>query len=46
LALALQERLATEGIASVLAEVSGIQPDEPLAALIRAWYDSGRQADK
>jgi mannitol-1-phosphate 5-dehydrogenase len=46
LALALQERLATEGIASVLAEVSGIQPDEPLAALIRAWYDSSRQADK
>lgn len=37
LAVALQERLAVEGFDAVLAAVSGIQPDEPLAALIRAW---------
>jgi mannitol-1-phosphate 5-dehydrogenase len=37
LAVALQERLAAEGFDAVLAAVSGIQPDEPLAALIKAW---------
>ncbi len=37
LGVALQERLATEGFDVVLAAVSGIQPDEPLAALVRAW---------
>jgi mannitol-1-phosphate 5-dehydrogenase len=35
LAVALQERLAAEGFDAVLAAVSGIQPDEPLAGLIR-----------
>lgn len=37
LAIALQERLAVEGFDAVLVAVSGIQPDEPLAALVRAW---------
>jgi mannitol-1-phosphate 5-dehydrogenase len=37
LAVALQERLAVEGFDAVLAAVSGIQPGEPLAALVRAW---------
>jgi mannitol-1-phosphate 5-dehydrogenase len=37
LAAILQERLAIEGFDAVLAAVSGIQPDEPLAALVRAW---------
>jgi mannitol-1-phosphate 5-dehydrogenase len=37
LTVALQERLATEGFDAVLAAVSGIQPDEPLAALVSAW---------
>ena len=36
LAVALQERLAVAGFDAVLAAVSGIQPDEPLAALVRA----------
>lgn len=36
LAVALQERLAAEGFDAVLAAVSGIQPNEPLAALIKA----------
>lgn len=35
LAVALQARLAAEGFDAVLAAVSGIQPDEPLAGLIR-----------
>lgn len=39
LAVALQERLAAEGFDAVLAAVSGIQPDEPLAGLIRASYE-------
>jgi mannitol-1-phosphate 5-dehydrogenase len=46
LALALQERLAAEGFDAVLAAVSGIQPGEPLAASVRARYDSSRQIDK
>ncbi len=35
LAAALQEQLAAEGFDAVLAAVSGIQPDEPLARLVR-----------
>ena len=38
LAVALQERIAAEGFDAVLADVSGIQPDEPLAALVREHY--------
>ncbi len=38
LAVALQERLAAEGFDAVLAAVSGIQPDEPLAGLVRKWW--------
>ncbi len=38
LAVALQERLAVEGFDAVLSEVSGIQPNQPLAGLIRAHY--------
>ena len=34
----LQERIAAEGFDVVLADVSGIQPDEPLAALVREHY--------
>ncbi len=41
LAAALQERLAAEGFDAVLAAISGIQPDEPLAGLIR----NGRLVD-
>ncbi|HSN77818.1 MAG TPA: ARMT1-like domain-containing protein [Anaerolineae bacterium] len=40
LAVALQERLAAEGFDAVLAAVSGIQPDEPLAGLVRAHYQA------
>jgi mannitol-1-phosphate 5-dehydrogenase len=35
LAVQLQQRIATEGFDRVLADVSGIAPDEPLAALVR-----------
>lgn len=35
LAVALQQRIAAEGFGAVLADVSGIQTDEPLAALVR-----------
>lgn len=38
LAVALQVRLAAEGFDAVLAAVSGIQPDEPLAGLVRKWW--------
>ncbi len=38
LALALQARIAAEGLDSVLAAVSGIQPAEPLAALVRRHH--------
>lgn len=37
LAVALQERLAAEGFDAALAAVSGIQPNEPLTVLIKAW---------
>jgi hypothetical protein len=43
LALALQERLAAEGFDATLAEVSGIQPGEPLAALVKERYQSLQQ---
>jgi len=38
LAVTLQQRIAAEGLAVVLAGVSGIEPDEPLAALVRERY--------
>lgn len=38
LAVALQERLAAEGLDVVLAGLSGIRPEEPLAALVRGRY--------
>lgn len=40
LAVTLQERLAGEGFAAVLAAVSGIRPDEPLAGRIQAYYQT------
>ncbi len=39
IAIALQKRLATEGLEAVLADVSQIAPDEPLALLIRRHYE-------
>lgn len=38
LALALQARIAAEGLDTVLAAVSGIQPAEPLGVLVRRHY--------
>jgi mannitol-1-phosphate 5-dehydrogenase len=38
LAVSLQERLVADGFDAVLAAVSGIQPEEPLAGLIRTHY--------
>jgi mannitol-1-phosphate 5-dehydrogenase len=38
LAIDLQNRIATEGLDVVLADVSGISPDEPLAELVREHY--------
>jgi mannitol-1-phosphate 5-dehydrogenase len=38
LALALQARLGEEGLDAVMADVSGIDPQEPLAALVRECY--------
>ena len=35
LAVELQQRIASEGFDAVLADVSSIQADEPLAALVR-----------
>ena len=35
MAVALQQRIAAEGLDAVLADVSGIEADEPLAALVR-----------
>jgi len=37
-AVELQQRLAQQGLDQVMAEVSGIQPDEQLAALVRSHY--------
>jgi mannitol-1-phosphate 5-dehydrogenase len=38
LAVTLQRRIAAEGLDGVLADVSGIEADEPLAALVRERY--------
>lgn len=38
LAVTLQQRMDVEGLDAVLADVSGIEPDEPLAALVRERY--------
>ena len=38
LAVTLQRRIAAEGLDDVLADVSGIEADEPLAALVRERY--------
>ena len=38
LAVALQDRIAAEGFDAALADVSGIHPDESLAALVREHY--------
>ena len=43
LAVALQERIAAEGFDAVLADVSSIEPDEPLAALVREHSSKLRQ---
>lgn len=40
IAVSLQQRLFSEGIDAVMAQVSGIQPGEPLAALVRKRYQS------
>jgi mannitol-1-phosphate 5-dehydrogenase len=38
LAVILQQRIASEGLDAVLADVSSIKPDEPLATLVRERY--------
>ena len=38
MATALQQRLGSEGLEAVMADVSGIQSDEPLASLVREQY--------
>jgi mannitol-1-phosphate 5-dehydrogenase len=38
LAVTLQRRIASDGLADVLADVSGIQADEPLAGLVQDRY--------
>ncbi len=45
LAMALQQRIAAEGVDAVIADVSGIAPDEPLAALVRERYRRIQQGD-
>jgi len=45
LAMSLQQRIAAEGVDAVLADVSGIAPDEPLAALVRERYRRIQQGD-
>ena len=45
LAMALQRRIAAEGVDAVIADVSGIAPDEPLAALVRERYRRIQQGD-
>lgn len=44
IAVTLQQRLASEGLDAVLADVSRIAPHEPLASLIRRYY--ARQGNK
>ena len=46
IAVDLQRRLEAQGFDPVLAEVSGIQPDEPLAALVRRQYLTLRSGNK
>jgi len=43
LAVALQERIAAEGFDAALANVSSIEPDEPLAAPVRERFSKLRQ---
>ena len=43
LAVVLQQRIAAEGFDAVLADVSGIEADEPLAALVRERYRKLRE---
>ena len=43
LAAELQQRIVAEGFDAVLADVSGVQADEPLAALVRAGRDRLRE---
>ncbi|MEZ4770907.1 MAG: ARMT1-like domain-containing protein [Caldilineales bacterium] len=45
LALAMQERLAEDGVDAVLQEVSGIAPDGSLANLVRVRYRLLRESD-
>ena len=45
LAMALQQRIVAEGVDAVIADVSGIAPDEPLAALVRERYRRIQQGD-
>ena len=40
LAVSLQQRLQSEGLPAVLADISGIQPDEPLASKIQEQFFS------
>jgi mannitol-1-phosphate 5-dehydrogenase len=43
IAVTLQQQLKSEGINAVMASVSDIQPDEPLAALVLERYDRIRE---
>ncbi len=45
LAMALQQCIAAEGFDAVLADVSGIQPDEPLGVLARERYHLLREGE-
>ena len=45
LAVRLQQRIATEGFAAVLADVSSVRPDEPLGTLVAARYRLLRGGD-
>ncbi|MFQ5809954.1 MAG: mannitol-1-phosphate 5-dehydrogenase, partial [Armatimonadota bacterium] len=45
LAMALQQCIAAEGFDAVLADVSGIQPDEPLGVLVRERYHLLREGE-
>jgi mannitol-1-phosphate 5-dehydrogenase len=43
-AIELQRRIQNDGIVAVMREVCGIQPQEPLAARVKAAYDSAIEA--
>lgn len=45
LAVELQRRIAAEGLEAVMADVSGIQADEPLGKLVQAKYFSARTVE-